>query len=158
MQWFLVILIGLPIFELLLMIKIGSAIGALSVIALLIISAVAGIYLLKDGSFNAFLRVQQRLQQGELPMMEVAESFLLGLAGILLILPGFFSDVIALLLLIVPLRRWLAQRFRPLPADASHRNSTQGFHARSPYRRDEDAIDGEWHDADTATKQRLPPP
>lgn len=163
MQWFLFFLIGMPILELFILIQVGSEIGALAVFALLAIAVIAGVYLLKDGSLNAVLRMQQRMQQGELPMEEMAESFLLGLAGILFILPGFLSDVIACLLLIMPLRQYLARRFKPSTAQTNGAGSTFFYYqqaSQGAQYRPNDAggtvIDGEYQPAEpVSTDKRI---
>lgn len=166
MQWFLFLLIGMPILELFIMIQVGSEIGALSVIALLIAAVIAGVFLLKDGSFNAFMRMQQRMQQGELPMQEMAESFLMGLAGVLFILPGFLSDFVAVLLLIVPVRHWLARRFAASQAqragDGAAGNTFFYYqHTSQSYRQGQqtgDVIDGEFQAAEpVSVEKRIEP-
>lgn len=161
MQWLLFFLIGMPILELFILIQVGSHIGALSVFALLGLAVVAGVFLLKDGSLNAMLRMRERMQQGELPMQEMAESFLLGLAGVLFILPGFVSDVVACLLLIMPLRQFLARRFKPSTAQTSgagntffyYQQTSQGAQYRSSDTQGT-VIDGEYQAAEPVTVEK----
>ncbi|MDR0779175.1 MAG: FxsA family protein [Pseudomonadales bacterium] len=112
---FLLLLLA-PIVELWFIIVVGRAIGALPAIALLFLGGIAGVALLRKQSFSTLTRAQSRLKQGEAPTQELAEGVLLALAGLLLLLPGFLSDIVGLALVVPPLRRalvhWLLQSGR----------------------------------------------
>jgi UPF0716 protein FxsA len=113
MRLLLVLFIFWPLLELWLLVKIGSAIGALPVVALVLLSAMLGVAVLRTTGWQTFAAAQQQMRQRASPVPALVEGFLVGLAGILLILPGVLSDAAALLLLIGPLRRLLARRWRP---------------------------------------------
>lgn len=106
--WLFLLLIGT---ELWLLIKIGTALGAFNTIIFLIGAGMAGMAVLRRQGFSTLMRFQQRLDSGESPAAEVMNGLLLAIAGGLLMLPGFLSDVLALLLLIPPLRRLLVARW-----------------------------------------------
>lgn len=89
-----------PIIEIYLFVQMGNFIGYLPSIALLILMAIFGTYLLRTQSAATISRLQQTLQQGELPTQALLESILLLLSGVLLLAPGFFSDILGFLCLI----------------------------------------------------------
>lgn len=105
---FLILFIVLPVLELAVLIKVGGQIGVLSTIALIFLTALAGITIMRLQGFVTLLRARQRLAEGSLPAAELAEGFLLAMAGLLLLIPGFITDVLGALLLVPPLRRAMA--------------------------------------------------
>jgi UPF0716 protein FxsA len=108
MRGLFLLLLLVPIVELWFIIKVGSLIGALPAIALLFLAGIAGVALLRLQSFSTLARVQSRLNQGEAPTQELAEGFLLAIAGVLLLIPGFLSDIVGLVLVLPPVRKALA--------------------------------------------------
>jgi len=108
MRVFFLLLLLLPIVELWFIIEVGDAIGALPAIGLLIFAGFAGLALLRKQSFSTMARVQNRLSQGEVPSQELVEGFLLALGGILLLCPGFLTDIVALIIILPPLRQLLS--------------------------------------------------
>jgi UPF0716 protein FxsA len=111
MRLLLVLFVICPLLELWLLVKLGAAIGALPVVALVVLSAMLGVAVLRGAGWQAFSQAQLHLRQRLSPMPALVDGFLLTLAGILLVLPGLLSDAVALLLLIGPLRRRLARRW-----------------------------------------------
>lgn len=107
MPLLLLLFIVIPIVEIWLLIKVGSVIGAISTVALVMLTAVIGLALLRQQGFSTLLRLNQRLAQGELPATEVFEGVVLAIGGALLLTPGFFTDAIGFLCLIPPTRRAL---------------------------------------------------
>jgi UPF0716 protein FxsA len=105
---FLIVLI-VPFAEIYLLLAVGSVIGALPTILLVVFTAVLGSWLLKQQGFATFRRFQQSLARGEIPAYEMIEGPLILLGGALLLTPGFITDVLGLLCLIPPLRKQLAQ-------------------------------------------------
>ena len=100
-----IIFIGLPLLEIYLFIVIGGEIGALSVIALIFTTALLGIAMLKNQGFAIMRQFRATLARGEPPEMALAESFLLLIGGLLLLVPGFFTDAVGLLCLLSFTRR-----------------------------------------------------
>lgn len=102
------IFILVPIIEIYLFIQVGSYIGALNTILIVLTTAVLGAALLRKQGLSALQKVQSQLQRGELPATGMLEAMLLFLAGALLLTPGFFTDAIGFILMIPPIRKFLA--------------------------------------------------
>jgi UPF0716 protein FxsA len=102
------LLIVLPVAELALLIRIGQAIGVWATLALVVGTALAGMFLLSRQSFSVFRQSLEAMGEGRPPVAHVVDGLFLVLAGFLLLLPGLISDVVALTLLIPPLRRAIA--------------------------------------------------
>lgn len=106
----LLLLVGLVLLELTVMIKVGSVIGALPTVGLLVLTAVLGSSLVRSEGIKTLLTAQQKMQLGEMPGREVMGGMMLALAGLLLIIPGFVSDIVGILLLQPWLRNMLADK------------------------------------------------
>lgn len=150
MRVFLWIFLAAPLIELWFMIRVGSEIGAISTIILLVLAGIVGTNLLRQQSLNTLLRVDQRLQMGEVPAAEILQGFVLALAAILLIIPGFITDILAIPLLISPLRNWLVKRFLGTGYYRQHYHQQNPFHHQQPNGQDADIIDGEFRREDDA--------
>ncbi|MFK5984586.1 MAG: FxsA family protein [Pseudomonadota bacterium] len=107
----LIILIALPITEIYFLIEVGSVIGAIPTIIITIFTAVTGISLIRIQGISTVQKLQMSLQQGLSPAKEILEGVMLMLAAVSLLMPGFLSDSLGFLLLIPPLRRWLASLY-----------------------------------------------
>lgn len=103
----LAIFIGLPLLEIAVFIEVGSAIGVWSTIAATVATALAGSLLLRAQGLAALTRARAQMDQGQLPAREMFEAVCLVLAGALLLVPGFVTDVLGLLLFVPPLRELL---------------------------------------------------
>ena len=101
----------LPLLEIAAFILVGDWLGLLPTLALVILAGMAGAWLLRLQGFLMLRRMRESVALGEPPVFEVFNGFCLAAAAILLILPGFISDLAAFALLLPPLRRWLFQRF-----------------------------------------------
>lgn len=97
----------LPLIEVVLIVLVWHAIGPWWTLALLMAGPVAGLALLRLSPWRTLVHVRAELSRGHLPNKAVWEGVALGAAGLLLLLPGFFSDFLALLLLLGPGRRSL---------------------------------------------------
>lgn len=104
----LALFILIPLVEIYLFIKVGTAVGALNTILLILGTAVAGVLLLRRQGLSTLQKVQSQMQQGELPAVSMIEGIMLFFAGALLLTPGFFTDAIGFVLLIPPLRKAIA--------------------------------------------------
>lgn len=105
MRGLFLLLIIMPIAELMLLIKVGSLLGVLPTIALLLFTAAAGVFILRQQGFSTLLRAQQRMQSGEVPARELMEGLMLAFGGMLLLAPGFITDGIAFIFLLPFIRR-----------------------------------------------------
>jgi UPF0716 protein FxsA len=100
----LVLLISLPLAEIYCIIQVGRVIGAFPTILLLVVISLAGTALLRWQGLTTVQRVQAILARGRLPAVEILEGLLLVVAAVLMITPGFLTDIAGLLLLLPPLR------------------------------------------------------
>ena len=97
-------IIGIPLVEIYLMIKIGSIIGAFNTIFLIFFTAVTGIYFARLEGLNALRSGFNQLVKNEIPIYEIISGAALAFAALLLIIPGFLTDIIGFFL-IVPITR-----------------------------------------------------
>jgi UPF0716 protein FxsA len=106
--WVLLLLfVGAPLIELYFMIKVGSEIGALPTVLLVVFTAVLGGILVRIQGLSTMMRVRGAMERGEVPAIEMLEGALLLTAGFLLLLPGFITDALGFALLVPPLRRYV---------------------------------------------------
>jgi len=101
----ILIILLVPIIEIYLFIKIGSQIGAFYTISLIIITAVFGLYYAKYEGLNTLKSGVQQIVKNELPIYEIISGAALAFAALLMILPGFLTDVIGLLIIFPWTRR-----------------------------------------------------
>ena len=98
-------IIGIPLIEIYLMIKIGSIIGAFNTIFLIFFTAVTGIYFAKLEGLNAIRSGFGQLVKNEMPIYEIISGAALAFAALLLIIPGFLTDLIGFLLIVPTTRK-----------------------------------------------------
>jgi UPF0716 protein FxsA len=132
----------LPLAEIWVLIQVGSVIGALPTIALMIAISLIGAWLVRQQSLSALLKAQAALSSGHMPVGAVADGAGLMLAAVLIMTPGLITSTIGTLLLVPPIRRFLAGwTMRRLLANAtiissggrhrgSHRHSGRASEAR----------------------------
>lgn len=101
----LVLFIGLPLLEIYVLVEIGQVIGPLWTVALLLLVAALGSLLLRQQGLATLAKVQAALARGELPAGAILEGLVLLVAGVLMVTPGFVTDVMAFLCLLPPLRK-----------------------------------------------------
>ncbi|MEN0105657.1 MAG: FxsA family protein [Pseudomonas sp.] len=121
MRAFLFLFLLFPIIELAVLIKVGSAIGVLPTLLLVIGSAVLGSVLLRVAGVATAWRARERLSRGELPEQEMLEGLLIAVGGGLLLLPGFISDIFGLLCLLPFTRRLIVGKLRQRAAEQALR-------------------------------------
>lgn len=103
--------IAASLMEIFVFIEVGSAIGAWSTIALIILTAVVGLSLVRIQGFQTLMEAQRKINIGEPPAREMLAGMMLALSGVLLVLPGFVSDIGGVLLLLPPVRSALVDYF-----------------------------------------------
>jgi UPF0716 protein FxsA len=103
MPWLLLFFL-MPIIEMYLLFTVAGYIDALPTVALVMLTAVIGVSLLKRQGLATLTRGVGRMNSGQVPGQEIAEGILLGIAGALLITPGFVTDTVGFLLLFPPSR------------------------------------------------------
>lgn len=116
MRLLFIFLLALPVIEIWLFVEVGRLVGALPEILLVIASAILGVILIRHQGFAVVHRLRVAASRGEPLALPMLESIALLVAGLLLIVPGFLTDLLAILLLLPPLRRALVYAFllRPL--------------------------------------------
>ena len=107
----LILIIGIPLIEIYLFIKIGSQIGAFNTVLLILTSAVIGVAYARYEGFNTLKSWIGQLVKNEIPVYEIISGATLAFAAFLLILPGFATDLMGLLLVIPFTRKILLSRF-----------------------------------------------
>lgn len=116
MAWLLIAgLIAIPVVEIALFIKAAQWVGLLAAILLAVGAGLIGLVLVRAQGLRAMLRAKAQMDRGEMPVAEMFDGICVALAGGLLILPGFLSDAVAILLLLPPVRvllkLWLGRHF-----------------------------------------------
>ena len=102
----LILILSIPLIEIYLFIKIGSSIGAFNTISLILLSAIIGVAYARYEGFNTLRSGMTQLVKNEVPIYEIVSGAALTFAAILLIIPGFATDCLGLLL-IIPITRKL---------------------------------------------------
>tara|TARA_B100000989_G_scaffold103090_1_gene75424 strand:- start:2296 stop:2718 length:423 start_codon:yes stop_codon:yes gene_type:complete len=129
----IIIILGIPLVEIYLFIKIGSQIGALNTILLILFTAVLGIWYARYEGFNTLRSGMSQLVRNELPLYEIVSGAAIAFAALLLILPGFATDVIGILLVFPLTRKIILSKY-------SKKNSSKRNLNEKNY------IDGEYED------------
>lgn len=105
----------IPFLEIYLLIKIGAHLGALNTVIIVILTGFLGALLARFQGLQTMARVRQSLDRGEMPAEELLDALLILLAGIVLLTPGFLTDLAGLIILIPQTRlrfkRWLRKKF-----------------------------------------------
>ena len=108
----ILLILLVPIVEIYLFIKIGSQIGAFNTISLILITAVIGLYYAKYEGLNTLRSAVSQLVKNELPIYEIISGAALAFAAFLMILPGFLTDFVGLLIIFPWTRRLLFKKFK----------------------------------------------
>ena len=107
----LLLIIGIPLIEIYLFIKIGSQIGAFNTVLLILTTAVAGVAYARYEGFNTLKSGLSQLVKNQIPVYEIISGATLAFAAFLLILPGFATDIIGILLIIPFTRKVMLSKF-----------------------------------------------
>ena len=140
MNTLLLIIILVPIIEIYLFIKIGSQIGAFSTISLIFVTAFLGIIYARYEGFNTLKSGMSQIIKNEMPIYEIISGAALAFAAFLLILPGFATDILGLLIIFPPTRKLLLKKV-----------STK----YSKNKKKEDFIEGEFKDIDEDNERKF---
>lgn len=114
MRWFPFILLCLLIYiEAVIFVRVAESIGVLTTLISVVLTSCLGISLVKSQGIKNLLLIRQKLADGENPAEEMIKNVALVIAGILLILPGFFTDFLGLLLLFSPIQKLIVMKLMP---------------------------------------------
>ena len=131
MNTVLLLILLVPIIEIYLFIKIGSQIGAFNTISLIFITAVIGVYYAKYEGLNTLRSAINQIVKNEVPIYEIVSGAALAFASLLLILPGFLTDIIGFLIIFPWTRKILFRRI-----------------SKKNYKKNKNFIEGEYEDID----------
>ena len=141
MNTLLLIIVLVPIIEIYLFIKIGSQIGAFSTISLIFITAFLGIIYARYEGFNTLKSGMSQIVKNEMPIYEIISGAALAFAAFLLILPGFATDILGLLIIFPPTRKLLLKK---VSTKYSEREKKK-----------QDFIEGEFEDIDEDNERKF---
>ena len=140
MSTFLLLLIGIPIIEIILFIKLGSQIGAFNTILLIFITAFFGVVYARYEGFNTLKSGMSQIVKNELPAYEIISGAALAFAALLLILPGFATDILGLLIIFPPTRKLIFKK-----VSIKH----------NPIKKKQDFINGDFEDIEDDDDKKL---
>ena len=134
----LLLIIGIPLIEIFLFIKVGSYLGAFNTISLILITAFIGVMYARYEGFNTIRSGMSQMMKNEIPIYEMISGAALAFAALLLILPGFATDLIGFLLIFPLTRKIFVKKFsNKYTSDKKVKNNF---------------IDGEYEDRDENNK------
>ena len=131
----ILLIIGIPLIEIYLFIKVGSQIGALNTILLIATTAVAGIWYARYEGFNTLRSGMAQLVKNEIPLYEIISGAAIAFAALLLILPGFATDLLGILLIFPVTRKMILSKYSTKQS-AKRKNNTD----------EKNYIEGEYED------------
>ena len=112
MNTVLLLILLVPIIEIYLFIKIGSQIGAFNTISLIFITAIIGVYYAKYEGLNTLRSAINQIVKNEIPIYEIVSGAALAFASLLLILPGFLTDIIGFLIIFPWQEKYFLREFQ----------------------------------------------
>lgn len=144
----------MPIIEIAILVQVGGMIGGLNTVALVIVTAFVGAFLVKREGIQTLQTAQSKMQQNMIPGRELVEGMMLVVAGILLVTPGFITDILGFLLVLPGSRHYFAaqlskhlqMRVVTPTGTYSQPGAGQPYSRPRPGRNDEDVIEGEYAD------------
>ena len=140
MNTILLVILSVPIIEIYLFIKVGSEIGAFNTILLIFLTAFFGILYARYEGFNTLRSGMSQIVKNELPVYEIISGAALAFAALLLILPGFATDFLGLLIIFPPTRKLI---FKKVSTKQKTNSTNQDF------------INGEYEDIDDENDRKL---
>ncbi|CAB1257139.1 phage T7 F exclusion suppressor FxsA [Vibrio cholerae] len=129
----LFLFIAVPVIEIALFIQVGGVLGVWPTIALVLLTAIVGASLVRSQGLQTLLTVQQRLAQGQLPAQQILEGVMLAVAGVLLLTPGFFTDILGMLVLLPAPRAYFAKQLMSRVVVGNIHASGAGFEQPKPF-------------------------
>jgi len=152
MRVFLLLLLLFPVLELYVFFRVGLAIGFFPALLLIIAGSALGVLVLRVAGLATALRARESLRSGQLPAEDMLNGALIAAGGLLLLVPGFISDVVGVLLLLPPTRHLLAGKIADrMQAQAMRQRAfgDQGPDMSPPGPRRPNVIEGEYEHRDS---------
>ena len=156
----------LPILEITILVNVGEQIGGWNTVAIVIATAFLGAYLVRQQGLSTLLSAQQKMQTGTIPGQEMAEGLLLVISGVLLVTPGFITDIFGFLLCLPFTRPLIAKALlKQMSLKVVQASAQQGPFSGTHYQQTSssnhqqgDIIEGEFENKDDPIKQGLRKP
>ena len=104
------IFIIIPIIEISIFITVGSNIGILNTIGIILLTALVGIFLVRRRGLSLLFSARQNMYDGVMPTNEIKGGIFLLISGLLLITPGFFTDCIGFAVFLTPVQNFISQK------------------------------------------------
>jgi len=137
----LILILGIPLIEIYLFIKIGSQIGALNTVLLILITAIVGIWYARYEGFNTLRSGMSQLVRNEVPLYEMISGAAIAFGALLLIIPGFATDALGFLIIFPISRKFIFKIFFKTPTN--NENKKKNF------------IDGEFEDIEEDDDRKI---
>lgn len=158
-MWLFALFVGVPILEIALFIQVGGWLGLWPTLGIVILTALAGTLLLRTQGVQTLGRLQSSVSEGKNPMDPIAHGALILIAAVLLLTPGFFTDITGLSLLIPTVRKYLIK-------SGANKFATKGFvfasgqQAGPPpnHPANADTVDGEFEVVEDVDDDKTPTP
>ncbi len=138
MNTVIILILGIPLIEIYLFIKVGSKIGALNTILLILTTAVVGIWYARYEGFNTLRSGMSQLVKNELPLYEIISGAAIAFAAILLILPGFATDIVGILLVFPITRKIILSKYSKKYSPKNKNNGNKKNYIEGEYEDIED--------------------
>lgn len=147
--------VAMPIIEISLLIQVGGAIGGWNTIAIVIVTAFLGAHFVRREGLSTLQSAQRKMQQNQLPGNEMIDGLMLVVAGVLLVTPGFITDIFGFLLVLPGsrhlIRRYVVNHMKVRVVTASNQSFYSQSSPRDPFSHNAskehgDIIDGEYAD------------
>lgn len=154
-MYLLIAFILVPLIEIALFIQVGGAIGLWPTLAIVILTAIAGTWLVRQQGLQAIQNLQKSFSELQDPTRPLADGAMILISGALLLTPGFFTDGVGFALLMPPVRKavydYLRKRVKV------HRFEMGQGPQRPRRRPDDDVIDGDYSEVTPEDRKDLPP-
>ena len=122
----------IPVIEIYLLVEIGAKVGSINAIMLVILSGIAGAYLARLQGLKTMIKIRSSLEQGIMPAEELIDGGIILGAGVVLLTPGFITDIVGLLLLFPPTRHYFKIYLRTIVDEKMKENTININKTRNP--------------------------
>ena len=140
MNTVILFIIGIPLIEIYLMIKVGGVIGAFNTIFLIFFTAIAGIFFARLEGLRALQSGFQQIIKNEIPIYEIISGAALAFAALLLIIPGFLTDIVGFLLIIPFTRKMLIKNLSSKYRNKVNKNIVEGDYEETKQDNDDEKL------------------
>lgn len=146
MRYLFLLFVLLPIIEILLLIELGSRIGTLNTLGLIVITAIIGSWMLRQQGLSTLFRAREKISVGQLPLLEMLEAICLAVGGALLVTPGLVTDCIGFACLLPVSRRRIVSFVASRGNWQVYQSYGEGGFSAANFRSGSDVIEGEYEE------------